>query len=45
MIAKFETAAAWHAAIAAAVHAGLTFTAYECPDELYRYQIEYTGGF
>lgn len=42
MKAKFETPEAFHAAIAAAVMAGLTFDAYERDGE---YTIEYTGGY
>ena len=45
MTAKFETAAEFHAAITAAVIAGLTFKAYETPTDMYPYCIEYTGGY
>ncbi len=45
MIAKFETAEAFDAAIAAAVMAGLTFKAIECVGGRYPYEIVYTGGY
>ena len=46
MEAKFYTAAAWHAAIAAAVMAGLTFEAYEIGiANSHAWTITYTGGY
>lgn len=46
MIAKFMTVEAWHAGIAAAVAAGLTFEAHDygmaCS---HAWTIEYTGGY
>lgn len=45
MIAKFETAEAFHAAIYAAVVAGLTFEANESLTGHFPYEITYTGGY
>lgn len=46
MKAKFYDAEKWHAAIAAAVMAGLTFEAWEIGMAAsHAYVIEYTGGY
>lgn len=46
MEAKFMTVEAWHAAIAAAVQAGLTFEAYDFGMHTsHAWSIVYTGGY
>lgn len=46
MTASFMTVESWHAAIAAAVAAGLTFKAYDYGMAVsHAWSIEYTGGY
>lgn len=46
MTAKFMSAEAWHAAIAAAIREGVTFEAYDYGmASTHAWVIEYTGGY